>query len=243
MTDYEKKRQENIKKNNEILASLGLAQVKVKPEPKRKQSSSDASLKKVKMEIMPSRVSLRTRGKAPDGAPVEESPQLEELKSLYPPRMRLKGSIDLTPEQIDQSFLESLRSLNDSKIDLAEHDETSKNKYQEYEIPIPEGTVKVTAGMIYAIDFHPSGEKILAAVGDKSGVLAIWDVSDTLTKIEVNDEESITPIVHTFKPHASPISKIMHSTSNSNKIYTSSYDGSIRAMDICGNAFNEVFTS
>ncbi|KAI8843675.1 WD40-repeat-containing domain protein [Chytridium lagenaria] len=105
------------------------------------------------------------------------------------------------------------------------------NAYSKLTIPIPEGTVKVTKDMIYTIAMHPSVDKIIAGVGDKTGALAFWDVSETLEKCERGEEEE-EPVVAMFKPHARPVSKVMYHTTDLKKIFTSSYDGSVRCMDV-----------
>jgi len=147
---------------------------------------------------------LRARGQDPDGTLAktlkEESEQrmaAEEAK-----RARIKGTIDLKEDveneekEADLAFLEQLRSLNNEmKIEFNNNDNTAndveatvKSELQEYKIPIPFWSVKVTQEMIYSIDIHPSPTKLLAVAGEKKGFLALWDMSDTLEKCQVSQE-------------------------------------------------------
>ncbi|KAI9209411.1 WD40-repeat-containing domain protein [Polychytrium aggregatum] len=119
--------------------------------------------------------------------------------------------------------------------DLEEFDEIRRLKAQ---FPY----VKICNETITAAEFHPSKHKLVLACGDKSGTLAFWDVQDALEQNEKlrDQEDELTPIVYHFKPHRSPISKVAYKVGDSKKFYTSSYDGSIRCMDVEAQVFEEV---
>ncbi|KAJ3306369.1 hypothetical protein HDV03_005336 [Kappamyces sp. JEL0829] len=250
-TEYERQRLENIKANNKILSSLGLAETPiavVKDEPAvKKRKTAKAKVAAVKQEVQPRRVSLRKLGQDPDGTVAktlkEEAEQRRELDEWS--KARVKGTIEMNQEELDLTFLSQLQSLNEEPIEFAAAsglENEPKNSFQDYKNPIAfNGSVKVAREMIYAIDCHPSATKILAVVGDKKGSVGIWDVSDTIAKSQTGPEEEVEPNVITFKPHSRSISRIMHTTTDLNRVYTSSYDGSVRVMDINKQKFEEVY--
>ncbi|KAJ3135390.1 hypothetical protein HK100_002752 [Physocladia obscura] len=168
------------------------------------------------------------------------------------------------------SLLDQLASLSDSShyaepgvssTLLESSKSNSANEYACLKSAFP-GSVKVIKEMIFAIAVHPSTvfqcllliskpkilkkhlpqDKLLSFVGDKRGALALWDISDTITKSKDStfDIDDFNPSVTVFQPFKKPISKIIipqHSTS----VLLSSYDGSIRSMDIERGIFTDLF--
>ncbi|KAI8905808.1 WD repeat-containing protein [Gorgonomyces haynaldii] len=184
-TEYELKRLENIKRNQEQLKELGLSmefQPPVKPKPKRTKPKLE--------EPQPKRVSLRQKGITPEGIKVEEVKPV-----VIPEKVAIEGDIDIALD-----------------LDKIEPYEIKENKYKDLSIPIPNGSVKTTKEMIYTMAMHPSKEKLLAAMGDKQGNLVFWNVSDTLRQSETQAE--VEPELQDFKPHVKPISKVMFQENN-----------------------------
>eukprot|EP01041_Mallomonas_annulata_P000431 gene431-771_t len=87
---------------------------------------------------------------------------------------------------------------------------------------------KLTQDRIVSVMFHPSTDKLLVAAGDKSGHLGLWDV-DSL----VADNDGVSM----YRPHVSNIAAIHCWPQDFQKIWSVSYDGTIRFMDVHQQAF------
>lgn len=81
--------------------------------------------------------------------------------------------------------------------------------------------IKLTPERMTYITFHPSIDKKLILGGDTNGNCGIWNSENT-------DEVDIT----SFKLHGKSISKYEFNIKEPNKVYTASYDGSVRLMDL-----------
>ncbi len=87
--------------------------------------------------------------------------------------------------------------------------------------------------------FHPTEDKPIIFAGDKEGRLGIFDASqepDTPLKEEGTDDDEEAdapePVILGFKPHARTISSICVLEHDPSAVYTSSYDTTIRKLDI-----------
>jgi hypothetical protein len=92
--------------------------------------------------------------------------------------------------------------------------------------------VKMTPNRMTSVALHPSDSKILAAGGDKAGYIALWDV-----EYGGDDHEG----VYRYRPHISNVCKIHFPDDDYSKMYTSSYDGTVRLLDIHTQAFTLMF--
>lgn len=93
------------------------------------------------------------------------------------------------------------------------------------------------------MNFHPSVSHRLVLAGDKIGNLGVWDVDATkqISKSEDEDnEEYSSPSLYLFKVHARTLSSIAFAPSHAEKLYTASYDGSIRCVDFKSGTSDEV---
>ena len=84
---------------------------------------------------------------------------------------------------------------------------------------------------IYSITTFPS-DALLVAAGDKSGNLGLWSVDDDSQASEGTDG------VVLYKPHASTINRLAFDH-EPHKLYSFSYDGSVRYMDIVKGVFDQ----
>ncbi|PYH46816.1 WD domain protein [Aspergillus saccharolyticus JOP 1030-1] len=100
--------------------------------------------------------------------------------------------------------------------------------------------IKLTPERIYTMAFHPTETKPLVFAGDKLGHLGILDASQERTSMikaeessdENEDDEDPDPSLTTLKPHTRTISSIYIHPSTPTRVYTASYDSSIRATDL-----------
>lgn len=87
--------------------------------------------------------------------------------------------------------------------------------------------------------FHPSGLKPVILAGDKAGHLGILDASqeraDRKGNADNDDDDGgddPDPIMTTLKPHTRSISSILVHPANPARVYTASYDSSVRELDL-----------
>ncbi|BFZ56754.1 hypothetical protein PYCC9005_003802 [Savitreella phatthalungensis] len=115
--------------------------------------------------------------------------------------------------------------------------------------------VRICPERIYCTTMHPGVTKKLAIAGDKVGYLGIWDIDNAEIKSEgdvkaeevAEDEEGIDdgagPVIHHFKLHSRAISALAFDPINGNQMYSASYDGSVRCLDLPSGRAIETFVS
>ena len=113
--------------------------------------------------------------------------------------------------------------------------------------------IKLTPERIYSMGFHPTTDKQLVFAGDKMGNLGIFDASqkaspakkDNGVKKEEEDEEAEEedpdPAITSFHCHTRTISSFQFSPANPSHLYTSSYDSSLRLLDITKSKSTEIY--
>lgn len=112
--------------------------------------------------------------------------------------------------------------------------------------------IKITPERIYCLGFHPTVDKALLFAGDKLGNLGIFDGSQTASQIkaehiksEEEDEEEgdddPDPNITSFHLHTRTISSFQFSPLNPSKLYTCSYDSSLRLLDLVKSTSTEVY--
>ena len=94
---------------------------------------------------------------------------------------------------------------------------------------------KVVPDRIYSLAFHPSPHKLIVAAGDKKGHVGLWDIDASSNNSDRNG-------VHLFKPYNTVASNLEWNR-NGSKLFTSSYDGSMRIFDVQRETFTEVFAT
>lgn len=119
--------------------------------------------------------------------------------------------------------------------------------------------IKITPERIYSLGFHPTVDKPLIFAGDKMGNLGIFDASQTSAPSPVknehiksekqdgdddeddDDDDDPEPNITSFHLHSRTISSFQFSPSNSSHLYTSSYDSSIRLLDLAKSTSSDVY--
>lgn len=106
--------------------------------------------------------------------------------------------------------------------------------------------IKITPDRIYTMAFHPTDEKPVVFAGDKAGHLGILDASQEYAKVKPEDDDDEDddgpdPIITTIKPHSRTISSIFIHRAQPTKLYTSSYDSSIRIVDLESQTATEAY--
>jgi WD repeat-containing protein 76 len=93
--------------------------------------------------------------------------------------------------------------------------------------------------------FHPTSEKALVFVGDKMGSLGIFDSSQSSAVKSEDDEDvedDIDLSITVLKLHSRTITSLQFNHSDLNSIYSSSYDSTIRKLDLAKGISVEVYT-
>lgn len=243
LTEYERKRLENIRRNNEMMAALKVhtkaSELSIRPKAVTK-SYSVKSEKKPKTETpIVIRRSLRTRGIPPDSkcsdssTLTRNSPQKinDFVQNLGPIPMKdaYKGDDDS-----DRSFIESLVGMSNKEFSEEELNGSAKKKKKiECSLELeslnldPENIARVVPGRITQMRFCPSNDVKMVAAGNKFGDIGFWNVGESE--------------IFLYHPHQAPISGILFQPHCLSKIYTSCYDGLIRLMDAEKEIFDMVY--
>ncbi|CAG8800252.1 15789_t:CDS:1, partial [Gigaspora rosea] len=215
------------------------------------------SSRKVQWPSEPTRHSLRLRGFTPDGTNVKREAVKKEKRRAREKRVRFNADIIRSElESIDvvdnnNDFVDLLSKMtkfsnNENISDEIDYNcipggvngfKTVQKIYSSLSIVTDWSTVSVTPDRIYCIAVHPSKEKVLAAAGDKNGCLGFWDVRENI-KSEYEEDQ---PRTYAFQAHTGTITSAMYSPTDSNHLYTCSYDGSIRSFDFNQAKFMETF--
>ena len=87
---------------------------------------------------------------------------------------------------------------------------------------------KMCQSRITAVLVHPNKDKLVVLAGDKDGHVGLWDVNN------LSDD---TGGVLTYRTHNANVTRFHCCETNASKIYSASYDGTIRCLDTKANAF------
>jgi WD40 repeat protein len=108
-----------------------------------------------------------------------------------------------------------------------------------------EDCAKVTEARIVSTILHPTTDKILCIAGDKTGVMGIWDVNhgkqraSSYSASSVIDTNLVNPEgVYKYRPHIANITTLHCWESSASKIYSTSYDGTVRCLDVNAEQFD-----
>lgn len=143
--------------------------------------------------------------------------------------------------EVKQTTDKELRALREQMSGLELYDGFEPNR------------IKLTPERIYSLGFHPTTDKQLVFAGDKMGNLGIFDASQKASpakkengvKKEEEDEEAEEddpdPAITSFHCHTRTISSFQFSPANPSHLYTSSYDSSLRLLDLTKSKSTEIY--
>ncbi|KAJ0989531.1 hypothetical protein J5N97_007887 [Dioscorea zingiberensis] len=236
LTEYERRRLDNIRRNDEMMASLMLHQkasslLHARRSPFKPQSK--------KLKPLPSpiaiRRSLRTQGlppsPSPSDAPPSPSSSLSSDQSPSTPPCK-QSSLRISDALIGDSPL-SNRHLIDVIKSGSVGPEVDDGGFDPRESMClrSENVARVSPERILSLRFLPFGEQVVISAGDKVGNVGFWDVGKGPDGVYV------------YRPHSGPVSGISVHPFAATKIFTSSYDGLIRLMDVEAETFNMIYGS
>ncbi|KAG7192621.1 uncharacterized protein KQ657_001723 [Scheffersomyces spartinae] len=122
-------------------------------------------------------------------------------------------------------FYETIRNLktteyaSDKDLQKKRLEFDKLHVYEKYD-PL---AIKITHARITSMAFHPSTTDRLVFAGDTVGHLGMWSIDN---QSSATDE----PTISILKPHGKAISKIV--VHDKTKVLSSSYDGSVRQLDL-----------
>ncbi|XP_019622903.1 PREDICTED: WD repeat-containing protein 76-like isoform X2 [Branchiostoma belcheri] len=253
MSEYEKKRLQNIKENAAFFESIDLASAKndlseVSTSAKKSAQPRGLKVKKQyesRLPLPPRPRSLRLQNKNPEGVDLPPRPEPLPLYQNSHPR-KPAGPLDMSATNVKGNdnglgdrFQQDLHKL--AKISIPESDgkkrltvtqESFLKSLQSMTIS-EERVAKVTPERIFSVAVHPSTTKMLVCAGDKWGRLGLWDV-------ESQDGDDG---VYLYNPHSRPINCLQFSPVHHGKLYMCSYDGTMRCAEFEKDVFSEVYST
>ncbi|KAJ4375257.1 hypothetical protein N0V83_002343 [Neocucurbitaria cava] len=219
LSEYERKRQENIAKTQALLRNLEMeaAQAGLGPTGKAKAPASSKpkskkpAAKKIKQEeIAPRRTSSRLKGIEADSEKAKRKAE-EEFVAIKEAdrakRQRVSGAFNFSDIVVagkdwNQSgnFLSIVGPANpyERTFDFDDAKETTDQELRALREKMSglqlwedfePNEIKITPERIYAMGLHPTTEKPLVFAGDKLGNLGICDASQKAAEVKQEDDE------------------------------------------------------
>lgn len=115
-----------------------------------------------------------------------------------------------------------------------------RRQVQALKIRGPWPTVKVCQGRIYCMAIHENRDKILVCGGDVDGNLGFWDLDESQAD-DYEPEPEEEPNIYNYKAHSRTLSSMQYSPTEPNKLFSTSYDGSVRYLDLVQQKFLESY--
>ena len=146
--------------------------------------------------------------------------------------------------EVKETTDKELRALREQMSNLELYDGFEPNR------------IKITPERIYSLGFHPTTDKQLVFAGDKMGNLGIFDATQKSSSAkrengvkeeeakddeEDEDEDDPDPAITSFHCHMRTISSFQFSPTNPSHLYTSSYDSSLRLLDLTKSKSTEIY--
>ncbi|KAL9546761.1 hypothetical protein MBANPS3_006507 [Mucor bainieri] len=237
LSEYEKKRLENIRANEALLNGLDLPTLSVKKESTGKPLRKHTPKPTPKQPQVPTRSSARIRGKEPDMSntdykePTFKKPRYETMDTNNLSEEDKKRFLGVLKETIEMPNTKPAVKKEHAPKELKSYESLEK-ALGELEIRHEWATVKVTPSRITHCLFHPSSTNMLAIATDKEGHIGFWDVN--------GKEEDGEPVAYVHKPHRRTITDAQFNPVDNTKLLSSSYDGFIKTFDMTTAQFSNV---
>lgn len=251
LSEYEKRRLENIRNNQKVLEALAIPllplETTINQGDKTKKSAPSTAKRRLANRVIteepaPRRVSARLQNKATgESNKLSLSEELAMYKEISgqeekPRPKRVLGNITFDPENgATDVFIDLMSSAMASKRDPTLPSTNSPSGSRSYRIDGTFSVAKVVKERIYSMALHPSCEKIIVSAGSKAGGLGIWDA----TAAWEGTAESRSTFY--FTPHSAAISNQRYHPTNSGQLIMTSYDGVLRCLDIVKGHFSELY--
>ncbi|KAL0589870.1 hypothetical protein ABG067_002095 [Albugo candida] len=247
--DYESRRKENIQRNLEFLRSMGVSTAKtaartaaanIRNTMKDRALESRQKKKLSEKKSSPTRFSMRLRGENPSSLALAEVANTadsfdrseEKIERLAPDfaaeALNLNGGAN---SRLLKRLCSGWDSIQTTRDEYQLPSNSTGHKIVNYRLD-PATIVKVTDDRVYSLVFHPREDKLLIACGSKSGQLALW--TPTIT-----DDKDIDPVA-TYRPHITPVSRLLFDPDHPATLLSSGFDGSFRRFDLSAAMFHQI---
>ncbi|PHH60511.1 hypothetical protein CDD81_1601 [Ophiocordyceps australis] len=271
MSAFERRRLENIAANKAILTEISTTAKKIIPVKKetsktstpRRRTRGEASKRE---PSRPTRMSSRLAGLGAETDSAQKRAlaiEIEQAKAENASKKaRVNSDLNLHDIIVDgkkwTNSIDGLKGLlrgaqpgvrTFTKTEIEETTDKSLKDLQLrmsslklYEQWMP-NDIKITPQRVYALGFHPTPDKPVVFAGDKEGAMGVFDGSQTRPEVDddADDFTRVDPVISAFKIHARTITSFVFSPQETNTVFTSSYDSTIRRMDIEKGVSVQVF--
>ena len=254
LSAYELERADNIRRNQEVLRSLGIENPIASKVVTRVKGAAHNKKPKAEKPAPRARRSLRAQNLDPEGKPLpdkevlpsptpEPEPKRQRLASV--PLDATKVSLGTTSAHEASTFLARLSMLAGSSSDTTPttdgggRTKTTVKVKASMTIVAPvsrsialealsvreDDIAKLVPDRIFSLEMHPADTKLLVAAGDTWGRVGLWDV-------DAGDDQ---PVV-TFSPHSRPVTGLRVLPSAPHQLLSCSQDGAVRCLNLTGGA-------
>lgn len=103
----------------------------------------------------------------------------------------------------------------------------------------PNQVAKVVPDRIYGMAVHPGMDHLVVCAGDKQGYVGLWKCPD---ERESAEEDDFSNDVHLFKYHSGAAASLQW-TSDGKSLFSTSYDGTCRLLDVATETVGSVFAA
>ncbi|CAH0487994.1 unnamed protein product [Peronospora farinosa] len=240
LTEYERKRRENIERNLAFMQQMGVSTAKIaartavddvpgyeaKKEEQKALNRALQAAKRAKRVNQPVRKSRRLEGKKVEVQPIESIDQFE-LEKMRGPRVPRGSNLHVmdTVDGESKSFLDGITAdLGEEELEediILEEDDDGV----EYSLA-NDDIIKAVQERIYSVAFLPRPDRVVVACGDKMGHVALWTPP---SGAGMKQENSVSPLA-VYRPHYSPVTQLIFP--DSSKLVSSSFDGTVREFDL-----------
>jgi len=240
LSEYEKMRAVNVQERMALLEKLNIMEDKEKLKtPKKIQTPAKRKLPKLKSnEDTPRRKSLRILGITSE---VQENKVEPPVEYVDPYPRKPAGLLAMSymcraeePEKETSEFISVMNSVEEPK-GYGSQDDRNISKFmssmKKLKLPIA-NVCKLVPDRIFSVTVHPTESKVLVCAGAKYGAIGIWDVGNG------GAEEQTC---YLFEPHSRAVNCLEFNPGDHRKLFSCSFDGTVRSADLEKQVFNEVY--
>ncbi|KAE9124628.1 hypothetical protein PF010_g5934 [Phytophthora fragariae] len=239
LTEYERKRRENIQRNLAFMQQMGVSTAKIaartavgdnpEEEKKKQQQSIKRALqaaRRAERLAQPVRKSRRLEGKKVEVDPIDRI-DLYDMETVVRGPRPPRGSQLHVMNAVDgesKAFLGGITADLEEEEELEEDTTLDDDDGVEYTLA-DEDITKAVQERIYSVAFLPRADRVVVACGDKMGHVALW----TPPSESMKQESSASPLA-VYRPHYTPVSQLIFP--DASKLVSSSFDGTVREFDL-----------
>lgn len=238
LSAYELERLENIRKNQEFLSSLNIFQVSNELKQSVRSKNTQKGLKRtqtVQSEVLPPRKSMRLQNIEAEILHLpRDADRISVRTHVLPLPKKPSGPLVMEPVNTSDS------DLPGQLLEIWAESSAKENKNMNLKrycstlstMKMTEDRVaKVVKDRVFCAAIHPCSSTVLMAAGDKFGRLGLWSLDG-----DWGDDGVLL-----FEPHSRPITCMAFSPAKPTDLLSTSYDGSMRLMDVEKAVFDEVY--